>query len=268
MASTTNIVMNVLIRELSKVCRDHLLDEKWVLAPSLRAGHEWLVAVARAGQPVVNGHVKTLVKLALDLAGPLMAERELELISSQQGSLLVDRVMQRLRKPGDGYLWRLSPSVRLAETVFKAVDALRLAGLDSDDLQVDRFEVDVKGREIQEILSEYVKELDQRNWVDRAGVLRLAIERLRSDGRRSGRATCSCSCPKTSMSRDWRASSSPRCPRNNGFGCMSISRDATPAARGRIVDGRPSAALAAVARGRSSLPRRMVQPASSEQWVK
>ena len=86
----------------------------------------WLL---RTGQPVVNGHVKTVRKLALDLAGPLMAERQLELISAQQGSLLIDRVMRRLRKPEDGYLWRLSPSVRLAETVFRAVEALRLAGL-------------------------------------------------------------------------------------------------------------------------------------------
>jgi len=173
--------VNVLFREISKICRDHLLDEKWVLAPSLRAGHEWLVAVTRAGQPVVNGHVKTLVKLALDLAGPLMVEKELELVSAQQGSLVVDRVMQRLRKPEEGYLWRLSPSVRLAETVFKAIDAVRRAGLDAEDLKVERFEVDVKGREIQDILREYVKELQQRKWVDRAGVLQLAIQRLKSD---------------------------------------------------------------------------------------
>ena len=136
-----------------------------------------------AGQPVVNGHVKTVRKLALDLAGPILAERQLELISAQQGSLLIDRVMRRLRKPEDGYLWRLSPSVRLAETVFRAVEALRLAGLRPDDLDVDCFEVDIKGHEIGAILSEYVNELDQRNWIDRAGVLRLAIERLSSDAR-------------------------------------------------------------------------------------
>src|ERR1017187_8489510 len=57
---TRPMMANVLIKELSNVCRDRLLDEKWVVAPSLRAGHEWLAAVARAGQPVVNGHVKTV----------------------------------------------------------------------------------------------------------------------------------------------------------------------------------------------------------------
>ena len=89
--------------------------------------------------------------------------------------------MEWLRKPEEGYLWRLSPSVRLAETVFKAIDALRRAGLDSEELKVERFEVDVKGREIRDILRGYIKELNQRKWVDRAEVLRLAIQRLKSD---------------------------------------------------------------------------------------
>ncbi len=172
---------NALIRGLKAVCHDHLLDEKWVLAPSLRAGHEWLVAVTRAGQPVVNGHVKTFVKLALDLAAPILSEKNLELISRQQGALLVDQVMRRLRKPGEGYLWKLPPSVRLAETVFKTVDAIRRAGLSSDDLIADRFEVEEKGREIKQIFSDYVKSLDAGGWIDRAGALRLAIKRLKSD---------------------------------------------------------------------------------------
>ena len=78
------MIVNVLISGLSKACKDHLLDEKWVLSPSLRAGHEWLMAVARSGQPVVNAHVKTIIKLALDLAGPLMADKELEFIGARQ----------------------------------------------------------------------------------------------------------------------------------------------------------------------------------------
>ena len=35
--------------------------------------------------------------------------------------------MRRLQKP-DGYLWKLPPSDRLAETVFKALDAIRRTG--------------------------------------------------------------------------------------------------------------------------------------------
>ena len=128
--------------------------------------------------------MKTVAKLALDLAGPLIAERELEFVGARQGSLLVDRIMHRLRKPGEGYLLRLSPSVPLSETVYSAIDELRRTGLDPQDLSAERFEVDVKGREIREILTEYVRELDERKWVDRAGVVRLAIQRVTSkDGR-------------------------------------------------------------------------------------
>ena len=92
------------------------------------------MAVARSGQPVVNAHVKTIAKLALDLAAPLIAEQELAFVGARQGSLLVDRILQRLRKPGEGYLLRLTPSVRLSEKVFEAIDALRRAGLGADDL--------------------------------------------------------------------------------------------------------------------------------------
>jgi RecB family exonuclease len=174
--------VNLLTENLREVCKEYLLAEKWVLSSSLRAGHEWLMAVARSGQPVVNAHVKTINKLALDLAGPLIAEHELEFVGARQGSLLVDRIMRRLRKPDEGYLFRLAPSVQLSKTIYKAIDALRCAGLNPDELPADQFEVDVKGREIREILREFIQELHERKWVDRAGVSGLAIERLKSNG--------------------------------------------------------------------------------------
>jgi hypothetical protein len=33
---------------------------KWLVAQWLRVGHQWLDAVTRAGQPIVNVHVKTI----------------------------------------------------------------------------------------------------------------------------------------------------------------------------------------------------------------
>ncbi len=181
MFGENHMMANVLIQAMLDVCRDRLLDEKWVLAPSLRAGHEWLVAVARSGQPVVNAHVKTVAKIALDLAAPIVAERGLELISRQQATLIVEDVMRRLSKPGQGYLWRLPTSARLAATVFKALDAIRRAGLSSRDLHADRFEVADKGHELKEIYGAYVKVLEDGKWIDRAGALQLAIKRLESD---------------------------------------------------------------------------------------
>ena len=176
-----HLVLNTLVRELSEVCRDRLLEEKWVVAPSRRAGNDWLLAVARTGQPVVNGHVKTIENLALNLASQHIAQDKRELITVRQGALLIDQVIRKLRKPEQGYLWRIAPSVRLAETVYRAIDAMRRAGLGAGDLNADCFEVPEKGRELKEILREYLAALDRRRWIDRAGVLHMAIERLRSD---------------------------------------------------------------------------------------
>jgi ATP-dependent helicase/nuclease subunit B len=181
MGDEMHMIANTLVKEMSEVCRGHLLDEKWLIAPSLRAGNDWLLAVVRAGQPVVNGHARTVAKLALDLAGPVFAEEKLTLITGRQGVLLIDRVIRNLRKRGQGYLSRISPSVRLAEAVFRAVDAFRRAGLGPSDLRDGQFEVPEKGRELREILRGYVAELDHGKWIDRAGVLERAIERLETD---------------------------------------------------------------------------------------
>src|SRR5580765_2193605 len=105
--------MNYLTTALSHVCRSHLLDEKWLLAPSLRAGHQWLVAVTRSGQPAVNCHVKTLTNLALELAAPAMAAAGVDLVSARGGALLIDWIIRRLRNPTGGYLWQLPPSAGL-----------------------------------------------------------------------------------------------------------------------------------------------------------
>jgi hypothetical protein len=173
--------MNTMIRALAQICRDHLLVEKWLMAPSLRAGHQWLVAVTRSGQPVVNCRVKTLPRMALELAAPAMAAAKVELISGRGGALLIDRIIRRLRNPASGYLWQLPPTVGLSQTVYRAIDAMRKAGLEDRNLRPESFEVGLKGKELAAIMQEYVEELEKRKWVDGAEVLRMAITRLRKD---------------------------------------------------------------------------------------
>ncbi len=177
--------MNTLVRELSNVCRDRLLDEKWLLAPSLRAGHEWLVAVARAGQPVVNAHVHTIMNIALESGRAQVVTKKLELISRHQGTLVVEQVMRRLQKP-DGYLGKLPPSERLAAAVSSAIGAIRRAGLESAGLNPGYFEVAAKGLELIEISNAYLEAIQKKGWIDRADALSLGIERLRTDSKALG----------------------------------------------------------------------------------
>ena len=60
--------MSRFTQSLAKTCQENLLTEKWLIAPSLRVGHQWLEAIVRGGQPAVNVRVNTIKGLALDLA--------------------------------------------------------------------------------------------------------------------------------------------------------------------------------------------------------
>jgi len=73
------------------------VEEKWLLAPSLRIGNQWVETVARNGQPVVNLRVKTVKNLALDLASPVMASQSLALVSAMGATLIISRLWQQLK---------------------------------------------------------------------------------------------------------------------------------------------------------------------------
>jgi len=57
--------LNQLVREIRSFCASHMLEEKWLLAPSRRVGQQWLDTVVRSGQPVLNVHVESPETLAL-----------------------------------------------------------------------------------------------------------------------------------------------------------------------------------------------------------
>jgi hypothetical protein len=125
-----------LVAGLTTVCREHLLREKWLLAPTLRVGHQWLDCVTRSGQPVVNAHVKTLRSMALDLAAPELLTANQRLLTGSAGPLLVDRVFRDLQEKGLAYLGSLRPSAGLAELIHRSVQALRIAGVTLEHVPV------------------------------------------------------------------------------------------------------------------------------------
>ena len=66
--------VNTLIEHLAGACSKHRVQEKWLIAPSLRVGHQWLDQVVRAGTPIVNAHVLTVQSLAIQVIGPRLAD--------------------------------------------------------------------------------------------------------------------------------------------------------------------------------------------------
>ena len=175
--------MNRLIEGIRNVCREYLLEEKWLIAPSLRVGHQWSESVVRSGQPVVNVHVQTLKGMAIGLAGPEMARRKLTLLTAQGGALVVDSIWNCLPERVAGYLSNLQRSPSLSQSVFRSLSALRLAGLSPDDLRAGQFEVAAKAADMAQLLREYLRQLQARKLLDYADLLRLAIRRLENDPR-------------------------------------------------------------------------------------
>ena len=141
-----------LVQEIAGFCRSRMLAEKWLIAPSRRVGNQWAECVARSGQAAVNLRVKTLKSLATELAGREMLARKVKLVSEQAGPLLIDQVFRRLKKAGLGYLGTLPASAGLAETMFRSIQDIRLAGLAPDQIVPRRFEVSAKGQDLLQII--------------------------------------------------------------------------------------------------------------------
>lgn len=146
--------MNRLTQSLADVCRQHLLAEKWLVAPSLRVGHQWLETVARGGQPAVNVHIKTVKSLAIDLAAPEMASRGVTLVTNRASALLIDRVIRNLHGGQLQYLASVEPSAGVAATLLSTIDAVRMSGLDVTTLALDEFEARINDITMRRIIAE------------------------------------------------------------------------------------------------------------------
>jgi RecB family exonuclease len=174
---------NLIIKDLKQLCAGRPLDEKWLLAPTVRVGTQWLDSVAWSGQPVLNARVRTIKRFALDIAAPLMAEGDLALLPEKgmHAQLLVGRLFGGLADPSRGYLSGLTPSPGLNQALSGAVLDLRMAGLAAQELQEPDFEVSAKGTEIKDLLSGYERQLKDGCLLDYAGAISLAVERLEKE---------------------------------------------------------------------------------------
>jgi ATP-dependent helicase/nuclease subunit B len=164
---------------LASICKAHLVDCKWLLAPSHRIAHQWIEGLVRDGQPVVNLRSTTVLSLALDLVGPQMLEQGFTLTTGVIGSMIIDAAWSKL--PPDGYLAKLQKSSDLSSVVYDSLLSLRLAGSSADGIQEAHLETKVKWRDIVVLLRSYEEFLSTHKLVDRADLFRMAINRLKSD---------------------------------------------------------------------------------------
>ena len=169
--------MNVIVKNIAKLAQSELLAPKWLLAPSIRAGNEWLEKVARSGTPAVGFRVMTLPHLARDLAMRRLAREKITKLPGFAGTLLIDQLLEQL----DGeYLQQSEKSASLAGAILSTIEEMRLANLSAADLERISFEVRGKGGDLCKLLTGYESQMEKLNVTDHAGILQMAIAQLES----------------------------------------------------------------------------------------
>jgi len=200
------VELNLFVMALGEVCQDRVVDEKWVMAPSLRVGFQWLDRITRSGVPVVNARAKTLPNLALELASPEMARQGLTYLSGVRAEVLIDRIFAELKNKGEVYLTRLAQTPGLIQSIAGTIRDLRLAGLSLKELDPESFEVADKGGEIRAMLAEFEKLMKAEKLIDYAD-------------------TPSSSCPRTwpMTCEAWSWPCGRPCPKIRGWFCRWTS---------------------------------------------
>jgi len=171
------------IPTLATILREHPGEPLVLLVRSRPVGDQLLARLAQEGLSWANVRVATPLDLALDLAVPFLAARGLVPASGAQTLFLVDRLL----RAGLGGAWLLgngspnrpAPSDGLVAAVHRSLMELRQHGLEAASLDPHAFTPPAKGEALRELLAAYEATLDSLGLVDRAGLLRLAIERLR-----------------------------------------------------------------------------------------
>ena len=174
-----------LIDELARVCREYPLEEKVLLAPSLPIGHQLTERLAREGHPWAHVRVETIRNLAHGLVGPSLAKEGLTLLSRAQALALVEQACADALG-SDSYFGRIKERPGLHRALQATLDELRTAGISSASLPARAFPDARKAAELAAILDRYERSLAAGTFLDRPGVLRRALDRVRSHETRPG----------------------------------------------------------------------------------
>lgn len=170
---------NSFIQALAEVCRTEVLAEKWLIAPTLRVGYQWLDRVARSGTSAVNVRVKTLRGLALHFAPPERSGRTF--LRGIREERLVAGLFEEIRSKGAGYLSKLTHTEGVTRRLKDTLRDLRLSGVRRQGTDPRDFEIEAKGLDWLALLGTYENKLAEEGHWDYADVLRSAAAGVADD---------------------------------------------------------------------------------------
>jgi len=164
-----------LVGELARVCREHPLDEKILVAPSLAIGHQLVERLGREGEPWMNLRIETVRTLAHGLVGPGLAREGRRLLSRAQALALVEQACGEALDDAS-YFGPLRGLPGFHRAVHRTFEELRAAGISPARLPAAAFADGRKRRELAAILGKYDAALAAGRFVDGIDVLRRALD--------------------------------------------------------------------------------------------
>ncbi|MFY9551379.1 MAG: hypothetical protein WAU32_09540, partial [Thermoanaerobaculia bacterium] len=164
-----------LIAALARVCAENPLEEKILIAPSLLIGHTLAERLGREGHPWMNLRVETIRTLALALVGQELAGEGRRLVSRAQALALVEQACGEFLGAGS-YFGDLRDRPGFHRALQRTFDELHSAGISPGALPPGAFADRRKRDELRGILERYDASLAAARCVDRAEVLRRALE--------------------------------------------------------------------------------------------
>lgn len=164
--------------QLGAVCQDRLLDEKWLLGPSLRVGQQWLDSLTLAGMSVLNCRLFTAPGMALRFAAGVINELGVYFCNDKTQLFLVDGIFGSLSPNLSRYFAKLIPGLSLSKKLCSILNSLELAGLGPEDIAVDHFENLAKYEDVILVFRRYRDLLQEMKLVDYSDVLKIASQSI------------------------------------------------------------------------------------------
>lgn len=152
--------------------RKEPLRRKVLITQTYAMGHQWLDQISRRFGPVLNTEVESVEGFIAKQARMGLVQAGFKELRPQAGFWIVRKLMTELSSSmPDPYvpLTLLSPGV--IRSFHRAIEALRQAGLSTDQLHIHRFENAQKGVYVQALLASYEQELARLKRMDLAGLV-------------------------------------------------------------------------------------------------
>ena len=169
--------MNMMIEWLAGNCKQHLLDEKWLIADDLRTSQQWKDQLNLAGHPSINLHSKTLRSLAVALVGEVLASQELSFASQATARMIVHSIVSKMLKKSELEYFNTVNSIDgLCDLLAKSIRDLRLAEVEPNAMAEKDFESAAKARDVIRFYQAYCERLQVDHAADYATCIHLAIK--------------------------------------------------------------------------------------------